>query len=215
MAQYGEAVRATAPGDLMRKATEALAKDVGRGLARLDPADMSLTGIAPGDVIRLIGKRETVAKAMPAFPEDRGKGIVQIDGLTRHNAGTSLGERMRLQRADYRPARKVRLAPLTALRYACKEGHDHYVGRLLEGLVLLAGDRVRATLMGTRSQDFTVLQTWPKGPVVIQPMTTIEISRRGGGIEVLPQRIAYEDIGGLQRELGSIREMIELPLRYP
>src|SRR5262249_20493379 len=91
----------------------------------------------------------------------------------------------------------------------------NYVGRLLEGLVLVEGDRVRATLMGTRSQDFTVLQTWPKGPVVIQPTTTIEVSRRGGGIEVLPQRIAYEDIGGLQRELGSIREMIELPLRYP
>src|SRR5262249_25770193 len=118
-------------------------------------------------------------------------------------------------RTDYRPAKKVRLAPLTAPRYARKENEDHYVGRLLEGLVLVEGDRVRATLMGTRSQDFTVLQTWPKGPVVIQPTTTIEVSRRGGGIEVLPQRIAYEDIGGLQRELGSIREMIELPLRYP
>lgn len=215
MTEHGEAVTETAPCDLVRKATEALAKDVGRGLARLDPADMSLTDIAPGDVIRLTGKRATVAKAMPAFPKDRGKGIVQIDGVTRHNAGTSLGERLRLQRTDYRPAKKVRLAPLTAPRYARKENEDHYVGRLLEGLVLVEGDRVRATLMGTRSQDFTVLQTWPKGPVVIQPTTTIEVSRRGGGIEVLPQRIAYEDIGGLQRELGFIREMIELPLRYP
>ena len=34
---------------------------------------MTLTGIAPGDVIRLIGKKTTVAKAMPAFPKDRGK----------------------------------------------------------------------------------------------------------------------------------------------
>src|SRR5215831_13267148 len=46
-------------------------------------------------------------------------------------------------------------------------------------------------------------------------MTRIEIGRRGGAIEVLPQRIAYEDIGGLRRELGSIRELIELPLRCP
>jgi transitional endoplasmic reticulum ATPase len=207
-------VRETVPVDLVRKATEALPRDVGRGLARLDPADMSFAGLAPGDVIRLIGKRATAAKAMPAFPKDRGKGIVQIDGLTRHNAGAALGERMRLQRAEHRSAKKVRLAPLTALRYARKEGEDQYVARLLEGLVLVEGDRVRATPMGTRSQDFTVLQTWPKGPVIIQPMTTIEISRRNG-IEVLPQRIAYEDIGGLQRELGSIREMIELPLRYP
>src|SRR5215831_5186089 len=93
MTEDSGAVTETVPCDLVRKATEALAKDVGRGLARLDPADMSLTGIAPGDVIRLTGKRATVAKAMPAFPKDRGNGIVQIDGVTRHNAGTSLGER--------------------------------------------------------------------------------------------------------------------------
>jgi transitional endoplasmic reticulum ATPase len=158
-----EAVNDAVDSDLMRKATEALPKDVGRGLARIDPSDMTLTGIAPGDVIRLTGKRTTVAKAMPAFPKDRGKGIVQIDGLTRHNAGAGLGERLRLQRAEYRPAKKVRLAPLTTLRYARKGGEDHYVGRLLEGLVLLEGDRVRATLMGTRSQDFTVCKPGPRG----------------------------------------------------
>ncbi len=205
----------TEPAELTRKATEALAKDVGRGAARLDPADMILLGIAPGDVIRVIGKKETVAKAMPAFPEDRGKGIVQIDGLTRNNAGVSLGERLRLRRADYHPAKKVRLTPITTLRYARGEREDHYVGRLLEGLALVEGDLVRATLMGTRSQDFLVQQTTPKGAVVIQPMTAIEITRQGGGTEGQPPRIAYEDIGGLQRALGSIREMIELPLRYP
>src|SRR5262249_41288687 len=124
MTEDSGAVTETVPCDLVRKATEALAKDVGRGLARLDPADMSLTGIAPGDVIRLTGKRATVAKAMPAFPKDRGKGVVQIDGVTRHNAGTSLGERLRLQRTDYRPAKKVRLAPLTAPRYARKENQE-------------------------------------------------------------------------------------------
>lgn len=202
------------PPELTRKATEALAKDVGRGLARLDPADMATLGVAAGDVIRVIGKRETVAKVMAAFPEDRGKGIVQIDGLTRHNAGIALGQRPRLLPATASPAKKVRLAPTVVLHAPRREGEDHYVGRLLEGLVLVEGDRIRVTLVGTRSQDFTVLQTVPKGPVSIQPTTTIEISRRGG-VDVIPQRVAYEDIGGLHRELGSIREMIELPLRYP
>src|SRR5262249_61931230 len=108
--------------------------------------------------------------------------------------------------------KKVTLAPLTAARYARKENEDNYVGRLLEGLVLVEGDRVRATLMGTRSQDFTVLQTWPKRPVVIQPTTTIEVSRRRGGIEVLPQRIAYEDIGGRERQRGALRGHDQRPL---
>ena len=82
-----EVAKPAEPAELTRKATEALTKDVGRGLARLDPADMSVLGIAPGDVVRLTGKKETFAKAMLAFPEDRGKGIVQVDGLTRNNTG--------------------------------------------------------------------------------------------------------------------------------
>ena len=215
MTERDETAGHAPPADLTRKVSEALAKDVGRGVVRVDPADMALIGIQPGDVVFLTGKRQTVAKAMSAFPEDRGKGVVQIDDLTRHNAGVSLGERLHLRRAEYHSARRVQLAPVSAQRYARKEGDDRYVGRLLEGLTLSEGDRVRATFMGMRSQDFTVLQTVPKGPVIMQQATTIEIRHQGGGVEGQPQRIAYEDIGGLQRELGSIREMIELPLRYP
>jgi transitional endoplasmic reticulum ATPase len=198
--------------EITRKVAEALPKDVGRGLARLDPADMASMGIEPGDVIRLIGERETAAKAMSAFPGDRGKGIVQVDGLTRDNAKVSLGGKVRLLPTQYARAARVKLAPADDVSRA--KGRDDYVARLLEGLVITEGDRVRATLMGTRTRDFTVLKTVPQGAVVIHPTTAIEVSgQQAGGPQ--QQRIAYEDIGGLQRELASIREMIELPLRHP
>jgi len=198
--------------EITRKIAEALPKDVGRGLARLDPADMANMGIEPGDVIRLIGERETAAKAMSAFPGDRGKGIVQVDGLTRDNAKVSLGGKVRLLATPYAAATRVKLAPADDTSHAT--GHEDYVARLLEGLVITEGDRVRATLMGTRTRDFTVLKTVPQGAVVIHPATAIEVSgQQAGGAQ--QQRIAYEDIGGLHRELASIREMIELPLRRP
>jgi transitional endoplasmic reticulum ATPase len=198
--------------EITRKVAEALPKDVGRSLARLDPADMASMGIEPGDVVRLVGERETAAKAMSAFPGDRGKGIVQIDGLTRDNAKVSLGGKVRLLPAPYARATRVKLAPTDDTSHA--KGREDYVARLLEGLVITEGDRVRATLMGTRTRDFTVLKTVPQGAVVIHPATAIEVSgQQAGGSQ--QQRIAYEDIGGLQRELGSIREMIELPLRRP
>jgi len=202
----------TQPQEITRKVAEALPKDVGRGLARLDPVDMARMGIGPGDVIRLIGERETAAKAMSAFPGDRGKGIVQIDGLTRDNAKVSLGGKARLLATPYAPATRVKLVPADDVSHA--RGREDYVGRLLEGLVITEGDRVRATLMGTRTRDFTVLKTVPQGAVVIHPTTAIEVSRPQTG-SPQQQRIAYEDIGGLQRELASIREMIELPLRHP
>ncbi len=200
------------PQEITRKVAEALPRDVGRGLARLDPADMARMGIHPGDVVRLIGERETAAKAMSAFPGDRGKGIVQIDGLTRDNAKVSLGGKVRLVATQYAPATRVKLAPADDISHA--KGREDYVARLLEGLVITEGDRVRATLMGTRTRDFTVLKTMPQGAVVIHPATAIEVSgQQASGPQ--QQRIAYEDIGGLHRELASIREMIELPLRRP
>ncbi len=204
--------RGTEKQEITRKIAEALPKDVGRGLARLDPADMVSLGIEPGDVVRLIGERETAAKAMSAFPGDRGKGIVQIDGLTRDNAKVSLGGKVRLLATPYAAATRVKLAPADDTSHA--KGRGDYVARLLEGLVITEGDRVRATLMGTRTRDFTVLKTVPQGAVVIHPSTAIEVSGQQAGA-AQQQRIAYEDIGGLHRELASIREMIELPLRRP
>jgi transitional endoplasmic reticulum ATPase len=58
--------------------------------------------------------------------------------------------------------------------------------------------------------------------VVIKPRTVLEIARSPSGrAKGQPaeaekaQPIAYEDIGGLKRELNRIREIVELPLRYP
>ena len=203
--------RGTQPNEIARRVAEALAKDVGRGLARVDPTDMAVLGIVPGDVIRVIGERETVAKAMPAFPGDRGRGIVQVDGLTRDNAKVSLGGKVRLLVTPYAPAARVNLAPADASN---GKGREEYVAKLLEGLAITEGDRVRAALMGTRTRDFTVLKTVPKGAVVIHPATVMEVTRQSAAGPP-QQRIAYEDIGGLHRELASIREMIELPLRHP
>jgi len=196
------------------RVAEANQKDIGRALARIDPETMARLQVKQGDVLHLAGAKESVAKVMVTFPEQRGKGIVQIDGLTRHNAGVGLDEKLTLRRAEWKAASKIELAPLGGQAAGASGRQGRFIGHLLEGLALIEGDRVRATLIGSRSRDFQVLRTVPRGPVVIQGSTAIDIRRKAeaGGSA---QRIAYEDVGGLRRELGSIREMIELPLRYP
>jgi transitional endoplasmic reticulum ATPase len=84
----------------------------------------------------------------------------------------------------------------------------------LDGLPVQAGDRIRAALFGSRSADFRVENTLPRGPVLINPTTELVI----GKAEVKERArmaVPYEDIGGLKPQLHRIREMIELPLRYP
>jgi len=196
------------------RVAEALSKDVGRGIARIDPEDIKRLGADIGDVITLTGKRLTAVKVMPAYPQERGKGLVQIDGIVRENAGASLDEKVSVQKVAHQPAKSVVLASVERLRASPGRQHGRYLSHLLEGMPVTVGDRVRVNLLGTRTQDFSVEETMPKGIVLIGSATTIEIKgeaapeRKGG-------KISYEDIGGLEREIHRIREMIELPLKYP
>jgi len=199
------------------KVAEALNKDVGRGFARLDPDIMASLGIRTGDTVTIRGKRSTVCRAMPTFREQRGRGVVQVDGLTRHNAGASIDETVEVLVAQCRPADSVTIAPSGA---APSERDLQYIGSRMDGLPVTTGDTVRATLFGSRAADFVVQATTPGGPVLIQPGTRLIVGRRngggkGGGGGADRSRISYEDIGGLQPQLHRIREMIELPLRFP
>jgi transitional endoplasmic reticulum ATPase len=210
-----ETTRREAHEVLSLRVAEGMGKDVGRGVARLDPKDLGRLGAEVGDILTIEGDRLTVAKAMPAYAENRGKGVVQIDGISRANAKASLDQRVEVSKAGHAPAVRIVVRPVGDL-LAFKQGEDaRYVGRLLEGLPLLVGDRVRATLFGSRYQDFEVVGTRPKdGCVIVHPQTQIVIeaqTQKGSK----PSGIAYEDIGGLRKEIRRVREMIELPLRYP
>ncbi len=195
---------------LTLKVAEATAKDVGRGIVRFDPGDFETLGVQVGDVITVSGKRRTVAKVLPAYMDDRSRGLIRLDGITRENAQVGIDEKVTVTRSDFQPARKIVVAPLSAMR-----SYDaRYIGSLLEGLPLVEGDLVRTRLIGSRTQDFKVARTVPQGVVIIHPQTAMEIQQKkepGEG----KTRISYEDIGGLGREIRKIREMIELPLKYP
>ena len=203
---------------LKLKVTEARPKDLGRGLARLDPADMARLGVGVGDVVEVVGKRMTVAKAMPAYKEDRGRSLVQVDGVARENAGAAIDQSVEVRKAEAQPARRVVLAPISITP---AERDLKYIGGLLDGLPVIEGDRVTATLFGNRSADFKVKSTTPPGPVVINPTTELEVAKGPGQVADTakggdaPRPLSYEEIGGLKRELHRIREICELPLRYP
>jgi len=199
---------------LTLRVAEAQTKDVGRAIARIDPDSLKQIEAEVGEIIEIQGKRKTVAKVMPTYVDDRGKSIVQIDGLVRGNAQVSLDEKVTIQKTSCLPASKIVLSPLTLMKTMRHDRDMKYIGSLLEGLPLVEGDTIRASLFGTRSQDFTVTGTVPRGAVSIHSGTKVEIK---GVSEARPKglKVSYEDIGGLSKEIRRVREMIELPLKYP
>ncbi|MDP4013256.1 MAG: CDC48 family AAA ATPase [Candidatus Nanopelagicales bacterium] len=213
----GALPESSGPPSLSLRVGEARPKDSGRGIARLDPQDMKRLGVKIGDVVAVTGKRTVPLKVVPVYPEDRGNELMQIDGIARENAGVGIDERVTVKSASVESARVVALEPLGPSRLSKQARDASYIGRLVDGLVVQAGDRVRVNLFGSRPQDFKVTNTSPGGFVLVQEGTRVKVDTGADGAAAARNgvSVSYEDVGGLGRTLARLREMIELPLRFP
>src|SRR5437667_162149 len=139
------------------RVADALQRDVGRGIARIDPKVVQELGLTSGDVVQIIGKRKTNALCWPAHEQDYGKGIVRIDGYLRNNAGVSIDDKVTIRKIDAKIAERLTLAPTEPLRIV---GGEEYLSQLLEGRVLSRGDFVPINIMG-RTVNLVVTNTSP------------------------------------------------------
>jgi transitional endoplasmic reticulum ATPase len=194
------------------RVADALQRDVGRGIARIDPKVVQELGLTSGDVVQIIGKRKTNALCWPAHEQDYGKGTVRIDGYLRNNAGVSIDDKVTIRKIDAKIAERLTLAPTEPLRIV---GGEEYLSQLLEGRVLSRGDYVPINIMG-RTVNLVVTNTSPPAEaVIVTEGTEVLVGEQvKEPIRSIP-KISYEDIGGLRPVIQKVREMIELPLRHP
>jgi len=207
-------------------------EDSGRGLAHVPRPLMAALGIAEGDVIEIVGKQSTPARAVAPYPEDEGLDVLRIDGLQRANAGVGSGDFVEVRKVESKPATRVVFAPAQAnLRL---QGSTNALKRTFFGRPLCQGDVVataghqRVGEMPPNVQRFmnapayalqeirlAVVSAIPKGVVHIDENTEIELRPE---YEEPAQRradVTYDDIGGMAGTIDQLREMVELPLRYP
>jgi transitional endoplasmic reticulum ATPase len=201
-------------GDITLKVIEARPTDVGRGIARVDPAVFSEMGWQAGDVVSIQGKKKTAALLWPGYPDDTGTGIVRLDGNTRRNAGVSIDDKVPLKIAQATTAESVVFAPTVPLRIT---GGEEYLKRYMEGRVITRGDIIEISVMGRKIELMATRVAPSKEAAVIGDRTKIDISDKPAKEEVekVGPRITYEDIGGLSAEIKKVREMIELPMKHP
>lgn len=194
------------------RVAEAHHRDAGRDIARIDRDIMEKLGILSGDVILVIGKEKACAIAGPGYPEDEGQELIRIDGNTRTNARVGIDDKVFIQKSAVLQASRVVLAPTQQVRLV---GGPQYLQRVLEGRPLMKGQRLRVETV-SNPLSFIVVSTQPPGPVVVTRNTSLVMKEQVmEEVEVRTTHLTYEDIGGLRREIGLIREMIELPLRHP
>ena len=195
------------------RVAEAQSRDVGRGIARIDPKVSSEIGLSAGDVVEIHGKKKTVAIYWPGYQEDTGRGIIRIDGYTRNNAGAGIDEKVEVKKVEAKDAKKITIAPTEPLRIT---GGEEYLKQILENRVISRGDLIPLGIMGRRINLIVTAVQPPSPAVMVVPSTNITLSEKPAKeIQMEVPQISYEDIGGLTEEIRKVREMIELPLRYP
>ena len=196
-------------------------QDVGKNFCRISKENLQALGLNPGDLVELLGKDEnkTTVVAWASLPEDENKNIIRIDGTVRRNANTPLDEFVDVQKTEVITAELVEITPTG--RYNLR-GAVEYFKNELNGSPISVGDilRIRA---GNRVIEYTVNRINPSpesGSVLVTENTefqvTIKKSRKDKDYDdrSIP-KISYEDIGGLGNSVTNIREIIELPIRYP
>jgi transitional endoplasmic reticulum ATPase len=193
---------------------EAAHEDAGRGIARLSIDAMKALGLVSGDVVEIEGRQKAATLVWPGFPQDTGKAILRIDGSTRGNVGAGIDDKVRLRKSEAGYAKKVTIQPTQPIRLV---GGEQYLARILRGRPVTEGQNIRVNILGN-PLTFVIAKVLPKGIALVTDSTEIELKETPyeptkGRRETTD--VHYEDIGGLDRELQLVREMIELPLRHP
>jgi transitional endoplasmic reticulum ATPase len=194
---------------LTLRVAEARVEDVGHAIARLAPADLQRIGVRAGDVIKISGGAVGVARA--ELSDDGYEGMIQIDGTCRSNCSAGLQEQVTVARIDSEQAVAVRLSPLWVGAAPATIAPDRMLEDLI-GVPVIAGCVVRVPTFA-KAVNFQVVRTIPSGPVVIGKRTDIRVVE-GEQTAARAPAVSYEDIGGLEREVARVREMVELPLKY-
>ena len=207
-------------------------EESGQGTARIPRSAFQSLGITEGDVVEITGKRTTVAVAMASYDEDDALDVVRLDGLQRGNAETASGEHVVVKAAESRPATRVVFAP--AQKEMRLQGPTQALKRNFFRKPLLAGDLVATTgqqpvnnmppevrrMFNAPAYALTqirlsVAATSPKGIVHIDENTEVELRAEFEEARDARAIVNYDDVGGMDDTIQQLREMVELPLRYP
>ena len=205
-----EIAKSSAAATVTLRVAEARVEDIGHAIARLAPADLQRLGARAGDVLKISGG--TVAVGRAELSDEGFEGMIQIDGTCRSNCSAGLQEQVTVTPIEHEQAVAVRLSPLWIGAAPATIAPE----RMLEDLVgvpVMAGSVVRVPTFA-KAVNFQVVRTIPSGAVVIGKRTDLRVVEGEKTVARAPA-VSYEDIGGLEREVERVREIVELPLKYP
>ena len=180
------------------------------GTIRIDGQSRNNAGVALGQMVSIKVARPQQARTISLVP------IGEQQNRTRDMAKKQTGAK---QTGAKQTGAKQTGAKQTGAKQTGAKQHDSpdedftgFVSKKITGLPVMEGDEISITILGSL-RGFRIAATQPRGAVIISADTAVSISAdRDADTEA---RITYDEVGGLSKEIKSMREIVELPLRHP
>ncbi|MFC2003066.1 AAA family ATPase [Chloroflexota bacterium] len=188
-----------------------------RGLVLLEPSILEEQQLKPGDVVEITSGfgKSVVARVAPAPSSDAGQELIFMDQHLTQAIKSMIGDLVEVEKVSVSSVEKVILAPLIDVAHIT--GLESYLAQSLtkERMPLSRRSLIYVTFPGgTAGCQFRVIGIIPERGIVTED-TAIEVKHVFTTWPELKAEVTFEDVGGLRKELRLVRELVELPLRFP
>jgi len=188
-------------------------------LVGVDPAIMEQHGLMSGDLLRIATfRREILARVDAPNEEDRGAGHIRLDRFQRQALQARLYSTVECARENERAVKKVRLQPAVDLTSASAH---HIEEHLKEELVEQRSPVSQGALLflhfhhSVAGTLFKVVEVQPAAGLVTEHTDVVLDDAPEGFKGDVALEVTFDELGGLDREIDMVKELVQLPLQLP
>jgi transitional endoplasmic reticulum ATPase len=184
---------------------------------RLEGALMQKLGVAADAVVRVATERgrSILARLDAPLDADAGTGIVRLDRFVRQALKAHLNETVEIEAAAVAPVKRIELLPAVDVSMA----HDlvpHLKRVLVESRAPAStGAVLYIPFPNSHAGTTYEIHKVADRPGIVDEATEVVLDYHDSHIPDGAFDITFEDVGGLNKQIKLIRELVQLPLKYP
>ena len=184
---------------------------------RLDAALMQNLGLAAESFVRVATDRgkSIIVRLDPPLDADRDSGVVRLDRFVRQALKAHLNEEVEIEKAELGPVKRIELRPAVDVSLA----HDlspHLKAVMAQNRTPASnGAVVYIPFPNSHAGTTYEIGKLSDGPGYVDESTEVVLNYHDSHLPDGAFDITFEDVGGLSKQIKLIRELVQLPLKFP
>jgi transitional endoplasmic reticulum ATPase len=210
----------THPRRRFKATVDHLSNDYGSSsklLISIDSKLMHQSGLHPDDCVRVATERgrSVLVRVGQPVSEDDGRGVVRMDRFLRQALKAHLNGTIEVEPVDLKPVPRIELTPAIDVSTA-HELIPHLRKVMSENRTPVSiGSILYIAFPGTQAGTTYEVHGLPDGPGYVTDKTEIRLHFHDEHIPQGAFDVTFEDVGGLGRQIKLVRELVQLPLKFP